>query len=183
MAPMVESGDPITSSDHPPGNPETKELWDELWARLDQVTDPEIPVLTIRDLGVLRGIHLEDDEWVVTITPTYSGCPAMNTIEQDIRAALADIEQPIRIETVFSPAWTTDWLSEEGREKLRVFGIAPPAERSSDKRSLIGEEPTITCPHCSSTRTRKLSEFGSTACKALYTCEHCSQPFDYFKCI
>ena len=107
----------------------------------------------------------------------------MNTIEQDIHAALADLVQTVRVETVLSPAWTTDWLSEEGREKLRVYGIAPPAEKSSDKRSLMGHDPVITCPHCGSKDTRKLSEFGSTACKSLYTCAHCSQPFDYFKCI
>jgi len=151
--------------------------------RLEAVTDPEIPVLTIADLGVLRNVAVVEGTLVVTITPTYSGCPAMDTIRADIRQALSGLGVPVQVHSVLSPAWTTDWLSESGRSKLRDYGIAPPRETTADKRSLIAESPPIECPRCRSTETRKLSEFGSTACKALYTCDACHQPFDYFKCI
>jgi ring-1,2-phenylacetyl-CoA epoxidase subunit PaaD len=148
------------------------------------VTDPEIPVLTIDDLGVLRGIEIASDgEIEVAITPTYSGCPAMQTITLDIEVALAKAGFPgARIKTQLAPAWTTDWMSEAGREKLRDYGIAPPAGKAS-RRALFGEETPLACPRCGSSRTTKVSEFGSTACKAHWRCEACLEPFDAFKCI
>ncbi len=150
---------------------------------LEDVRDPEIPILTIADLGILRDVAIENGEIVIVITPTYSGCPAMNTIEQDIRAALdAAGMAPARIETRLAPAWTTDWLSAAGRRKLLEVGIAPPAQRSTNKR-LLGAAPAIACPQCGSQATERVSEFGSTACKALYRCRECLEPFDYFKCI
>jgi ring-1,2-phenylacetyl-CoA epoxidase subunit PaaD len=150
---------------------------------VEQVCDPEIPVLTIVDLGVLRSIDLGADGAVdVAITPTYSGCPAMDVIGFEVRAALmkAGIGNA-RVRQVLSPAWTTDWMSEAGKTKLRAYGIAPPAARAS-RRALFGEE-SIACPHCGSQDTEKVSEFGSTACKALWRCTACREPFDYFKCI
>jgi ring-1,2-phenylacetyl-CoA epoxidase subunit PaaD len=156
-------------------------LRDRARAAAATVTDPEIPVLTIADLGVLREVRVAGDTVEIDITPTYSGCPAMRVIEFEIAAALkrAGIER-MRIATVLSPAWTTDWLSEEGRRKLAAYGIAPPAGAAS-RRALFGEE-SVPCPRCGSPRTERLSEFGSTACKALYRCLACAEPFDYFKC-
>ena len=152
---------------------------------LDSVFDPEIPVLTIRDLGILRHATVENNDTArVTITPTYSGCPAMSMLEVNIKAALQDAGfREIIIETVLSPAWTTDWLSEDGREKLKAFGIAPPATPVMDKQALTGG-PTraLTCPHCGSQHTEMLAQFASTACKALFRCMDCREPFDYFKC-
>jgi ring-1,2-phenylacetyl-CoA epoxidase subunit PaaD len=152
-------------------------------AAVEQVCDPEIPVLTIADLGVLRSIEAVADGAVeVTITPTYSGCPAMDVIGFEIKVALmkAGINNA-RVRQVLSPAWTTDWMSEAGKAKLRAYGIAPPAARAS-RRALFGEE-SVACPHCGSQGTEKVSEFGSTACKALWRCTACREPFDYFKCI
>lgn len=151
---------------------------------LSTVTDPEVPVLTVMDLGIVREIRMADDGVLeVVITPTYSGCPAMGVIEVNIRAALQEggFEQ-LRVITVLSPAWTTDWLSEDGRRKLREYGIAPPAEASLDKKALLGESRALICPHCGSTKTEMISQFGSTACKALFRCHDCLEPFDYFKC-
>lgn len=146
------------------------------------VVDPEIPVVTIADLGILRDVAIENGRPVVTLIPTYTGCPAVNIIEFEVRNALliaghADAD----VRTVLSPAWTTDMISDEGRAKLAAYGIAPPA-RSGGKRALFGEE-TVACPRCGSIETRRVSEFGSTACKALWRCDACSEPFDYFKCI
>ena len=152
------------------------------WDAAASVVDPEIPVLTVADLGVLREVTLRDDGSVeVAITPTYSGCPAMSTIAFDIavaleRAGFADAT----VRTVLSPAWTTDWMSEEGRRKLREYGIAPPLPGSS-RRALFGEQ-SVACPQCGSENTELLSEFGSTSCKALWRCKACREPFDYFKC-
>jgi ring-1,2-phenylacetyl-CoA epoxidase subunit PaaD len=155
----------------------------ELWALLEEVTDPEIPVLTIRDLGILRGVHLEGERVVVTITPTYSGCPAMATIEEDVRAALNGAGyHDVEIKLILSPAWTTDWMSTEGREKLRDYGIAPPAGSCGKDGESVSAD-SINCPQCGSDQSRLISEFGSTACKALYQCQDCREPFDYFKCI
>lgn len=151
---------------------------------LSTVADPEIPVLTVEDLGVIRDLHLaEDGVLEVVITPTYSGCPAMGVIEVNIRAALQEggFEQ-VRVKTVLSPAWTTDWISPEGRRKLSEYGIAPPAEASQDKKALLGERRALVCPHCGSENTEMISQFGSTACKALFRCHDCLEPFDYFKC-
>lgn len=147
------------------------------------IKDPEIPVLTIADLGIVRDVHLSGDRVVVTITPTYSGCPAMHGIEQDIGSVVTGAGYQIEVRTVLSPAWTTDWLTDAGRAKLKAYGIAPPVEGTADKKSLMAEDPQIVCPRCDSNNTRKLSEFGSTACKALHSCNDCLQPFDYFKCL
>lgn len=151
---------------------------------LDEVTDPEVPVLTVNDLGVVRDVEVDGRSATVTVTPTYSGCPAMLTIEMEIRDRLlrAGFES-VEVRTVLSPAWTTDWLSDEGRRKLREYGIAPPAQTAAGKRALMGEDPVVTCPQCGSQETEMVSRFGSTACKALYRCADCLEPFDYFKCI
>lgn len=148
------------------------------------VADPEIPVLSIADLGVLRDARLRDDGGVeVDITPTYSGCPAMNMIAVQVEAALraAGLPEP-RVRLVLSPAWTTDWMTEAGREKLRAYGVAPPAPRAS-RRALFGMDEELACPRCGGADTEKLSEFGSTACKSLWRCTACREPFDHFKCL
>ena len=157
------------------------DLRQRAWDAAAQVVDPEIPVLTIADLGVLREVTVHDDSVEVAITPTYSGCPAMNMIALEIELALerAGIPRP-KVRTVLSPAWTTDWLSEDGRRKLKDYGIAPPL-RGSGRRALFGEQ-TVACPQCRSDNTELLSEFGSTSCKALWRCRSCREPFDYFKC-
>ena len=143
--------------------------------------DPEIPVLTIADLGVLRDVAVEDGRVVVAITPTYSGCPAMNAIALEIEIALARASIPdARVRTVLHPAWTTDWMTEAGRAKLLAYGIAPPV-RSGGRRALFGQE-TVACPQCGSDDTERLAEFGSTSCKALWRCRACREPFDYFRC-
>lgn len=153
------------------------------WDAAAQVCDPEIPVLTIADLGVLRSVEIAEDGAVeVAITPTYSGCPAMDVIGVDVELALLKAGlHKVRIRHVLSPAWTTDWMSEEGRAKLLAYGIAPPAATSS-RRALFGED-GVACPRCGSERTQKISEFGSTACKSLWRCLACREPFDHFKCI
>ena len=157
------------------------ELKQRAWDAAASVVDPEIPVLTIADLGVLREVSLAGDQVEVAITPTYSGCPAMDMIALEIEIALerAGFHHP-KIRTVLSPAWTTDWMSEEGRRKLREYGIAPP-EPSSSRRALFGAQ-DVNCPLCGSKETELLSEFGSTSCKALWRCKSCREPFDYFKC-
>jgi len=157
------------------------ELRRRAWDAAASVVDPEIPVLTIADLGVLRDVVLDGDHVEVAITPTYSGCPAMNMIALEIEVALerAGFRYP-KVRTVLSPAWTTDWMSEEGRSKLRAYGIAPP-QASGSRRALFGEQ-AVACPQCGSENTELLSEFGSTSCKALWRCKSCREPFDYFKC-
>src|SRR5215470_811980 len=156
------------------------DLRQRAWDAAAGVVDPEIPVLTIADLGVLRELTLRDDGSVeVTITPTYSGCPAMNTIAFDIALERAGFPDAA-VRTVLSPAWTTDWMSEDGRRKLREYGIAPPLPASS-RRALFGIQ-QVQCPQCGSDNTELLSEFGSTSCKALWRCRSCREPFDYFKC-
>jgi len=151
---------------------------------LESVPDPEVPVLSIVDLGIVRHVHWEEDRCVITITPTYSGCPAMQEIAQGIQLAVVShgVEK-VRIDTQLSPAWTTDWLSDRGRAALRAYGIAPPAERAVDISGLVRRktEPSVPCPHCGSSQTQVISQFGSTACKALYQCRDCREPFDYFK--
>jgi len=156
---------------------------DELFAILETVMDPEVPVLSIVDLGIVRDASATDDGAVVTITPTYSGCPAMREIESEIRRALE--EQGIgsvEIKTTYSPAWTTDWMSEAGKQKLKDYGIAPPTPKQQVCNEKLFAEEAIQCPHCNSWHTHRVSEFGSTACKALYVCDECTEPFDYFKC-
>lgn len=156
----------------------------EILKLLHQVKDPEIPVLSVVDMGVVRSIKLDGHGLIVTITPTYSGCPAMNTIEKDIDDFLSGLGfNPVTIKTVLSPAWTTDWITESGRKALKEYGIAPPTEKSFDKKSITRENPVVKCPRCESEETVMVSEFGSTACKALYKCLDCLEPFDYFKCI
>jgi ring-1,2-phenylacetyl-CoA epoxidase subunit PaaD len=147
------------------------DLLDRARQALEAVTDPEIPVVTIADLGILRGVALDGDTVEVTITPTYSGCPAMTVIARDIEAALAEAGVPrIRVRTTLSPAWTTDWITPAGRRKLAAYGIAPP-------------QPTRpACPQCGSGETELISAFGSTPCKALHRCLACREPFDAFKC-
>ena len=146
------------------------------------VPDPEIPCVTVADLGILRGVELHQGKVIAKVTPTYSGCPAVIAIELAIEAALLDAGFQPEIERVLSPAWTTDWITEEGRAKLKEFGIAPPVGSSNSKMALFGET-VVTCPRCNSHSTSKISEFGSTACKAHYKCNDCLEPFDYFKCI
>ncbi|MFI5150649.1 MAG: 1,2-phenylacetyl-CoA epoxidase subunit PaaD [Bacteroidia bacterium] len=156
----------------------------EIFRLLASIPDPEIPVITIEDLGILRSVHQQGQEVLITITPTYSGCPAMKLIEQDILAILQ--KEGItggRVELVYAPAWTTDWISEEAKEKLRVYGIAPPENASADKSLLTGKPKHLACPRCKSENVEMISQFGSTACKALYKCLDCKEPFDYFKCI
>jgi len=147
-----------------------------------EIPDPEIPVLTIADLGILRDARVTPAGTVeLDITPTYSGCPAMHAIALHVEAALAEAGISARTRLVLSPAWTTDWMTEAGREKLRAYGIAPPPARAS-RRALFGEDDAVPCPRCGSTETEKLSEFGSTACKALWRCTACREPFDNFRC-
>ncbi len=152
---------------------------------LDRVPDPEIPVLTIRDLGILRKVEIVDGEAVITITPTYTGCPAMRAIEEEIGKVLKEegIEN-YSVRTVLSPPWTTDWMSESAREKLREYGIAPPEQSTEDHLRAIatGKKTQVHCPFCRSTNTKLTSPFGSTACKALHYCNDCDQPFEEFKC-
>lgn len=157
---------------------------DQVYAWLQEVPDPEIPVLSVVDLGVVRDVSWDGDACVVVITPTYSGCPAMREITQDIQQTLArhGIDE-VRVETRLAPAWTTDWMSEKGREALKGYGIAAPAERAIDISGISRRAvaPAIACPRCGSLDTRLVSHFGSTSCKALYRCVSCREPFDYFK--
>lgn len=149
---------------------------------VEQVTDPEIPVLTIGEMGILRDVRLEDGALEVVITPTYSGCPAMAMIEVDIRAALEAAGcAEAKVTTVLSPPWTTDWMSPEAKEKLRAYGIAPPVGLACERSLFSAAE--VVCPRCGSHTTERVSEFGSTACKALYRCLSCLEPFEYFKCL
>ncbi|MCE3282795.1 MAG: phenylacetate-CoA oxygenase, PaaJ subunit [Chitinophagaceae bacterium] len=151
---------------------------------LQTVTDPEVPVLTIFDLGIVRDIKIGNDLIEVIITPTYSGCPAMDVISMNIRIALLQEGfNKVKITQVLSPAWTTEWMSEEGKQKLKAYGIAPPQyQQAVCEPELFGKEEAIPCPRCNSYNTRLVSQFGSTACKALYQCNDCKEPFDYFKC-
>ncbi len=148
-----------------------------IWSILQQVPDPEIPVLSILDLGIVRDVKINGDEIEIVITPTYSGCPAMDMISMDIRLKLIEHGyKNIKISSILSPAWTTDWMTEDGKRKLVEYGIAPPKMQSD-----LSDTPPI-CPQCKSPHTKLLSQFGSTACKALYQCNDCKEPFDYFKC-
>ncbi len=152
-----------------------------VWCALAEVSDPELPFLSVIDLGIVRGISL--DEGTVTITPTYSGCPAAEVIGLAIAQKLAAAGFDLKVESRLSPAWTTDWITPEGREKLLAHGIAPPPRTSADKRALFAESPAIACPHCGSLDTELVSAFGATACKAMHRCQTCSEPFEAFKCL
>lgn len=156
----------------------------EIWDVLKTVVDPEIPVLTVVDMGIIRDVIQTPDAVVISITPTYSGCPAMDAIAKDICTALSQKGfNNVSVKTVLSPAWTTDWITEEGKEKLRAYGIAPPESTTAEKGVLFGKHKEVKCPRCGSEHTTMVSNFGSTACKALWKCEDCREPFDYFKCI
>jgi len=152
------------------------------WRAAASVVDPEVPCVTIADLGILRSVTVADGVAVAKLTPTYSGCPAVLAIEMAVHAALAAAGFTPRIKRVMAPPWTTDWITEEGREKLRAYGIAPPARAATSVRALFGHD-RVACPRCGSDNTERISEFGSTACKALYRCGSCLEPFDYFKCL
>lgn len=155
----------------------------DIWKYLEEVSDPEIPVLTVVDLGVIRSVSLTEDECLIVITPTYSGCPAMKVIEDDIISLLKSKGiANVKVELTLSPAWTTDWISENGRAKLLEYGIAPP-QHEVDKSVLFAEPTVVPCPLCKSKNTRMISQFGSTACKAHYQCNDCLEPYDYFKCL
>ena len=160
---------------------------DRAWALLEQVPDPEIPVLSIRELGILREVNQREGAIEVVITPTYSGCPAMGQIEDDVRAAMAAHGMQVNVVTRLAPAWTTDWITEAAKAKLRDYGIAPPHTTQQTQnivhlRAQRGKASVeVSCPHCGSTDTTETSHFGSTACKALYKCLACLEPFDYFK--
>lgn len=162
-------------------HPSRSSLEATVWGIAATVADPEIPVLTIEDLGVLRAVTIDDDGAItVTITPTYSGCPAMDAIRDDIITALdAQSFSNVRVNLVLSPAWTTDWMSAAGKAKLEEYGIAPPTGKAAAGKVSVGL--SVKCPQCSSLNTRELTRFGSTSCKALYVCQDCREPFDYFK--
>ena len=156
----------------------------KIWRLLEEVSDPEVPVLSVIDLGIIREVIINGDEVEIVITPTYSGCPAMDMISMNIKLAMIEHGyRNVKIISVLSPAWTTDWMSRSGKEKLKAYGIAPPNPKQAVcDTKLFAQEEGIECPRCNSYHTKRISEFGSTACKALYQCQDCKEPFDYFKC-
>ena len=154
----------------------------DIWQILKEVPDPEVPVLNLLDLGIIRDVNLNEDEIEVIVTPTYSGCPATSMINMAIKMKLIERGfNNIKITNQLSPAWTTDWMTEEGKQKMKAYGIAPPTNNPSTD-ALFSDEQNIECPQCGSFNTRLISQFGSTACKAMYQCNDCHEPFDYFKC-
>lgn len=163
---------------------ETKEHIDQkIIEILKTVSDPEIPVLSIVDMGVVRAVKMNNNVVEVQITPTYSGCPAMDVIGDDIISAFNQNGFKAKVELVLSPAWTTDWITTEGRKALEKYGIASPLSADADKEALLGNKKVVKCPQCGSLNTKLVSQFGSTACKALFQCDDCLEPFDYFKCL
>ena len=160
-----------------------KTLPPQINAILESVSDPEIPVLSIMDMGVVREVEVQERDVFIKITPTYSGCPAMDTIADDIKAAFAKEGYQVQVKLILAPAWSTDWINERGRKALEAYGIAAPLTEEADKEALLGNKKIVKCPQCGSTHTRLVSQFGSTACKALFQCEACHEPFDYFKCL
>lgn len=165
------------------GQPDFAARQQAAWDAAAAVPDPEIPAVTVADLGILRSVELgKGNKVIAKVTPTYTGCPAVLAIELAIETALLGAGFEPVIERVIAPAWTTDWITDAGREKLRAYGIAPPVNGSNSVRALFGET-VVTCPRCASVSTTRISEFGSTACKAHYQCDDCAEPFDYFKCI
>jgi len=155
---------------------------EQAWEVLSRVADPEIPVISVTDLGIVREVRAEGDAVAVVVTPTYSGCPATEVIERSIAAALREAGAPqVRVETRLAPAWTTDWIAPEAQEKLRRCGIAPPGPRPTAEAQPITFAPRVACPLCGSGNTERLSAFGATACKALYRCRDCREPFEHFK--
>jgi len=178
-----------------PDTPPDADTLARVWAALDQLSDPEIPVITLREMGILRDVRAADGGLEVVITPTYSGCPAMGQIEDDVRTTVQGLGIAARVVTQLAPAWTTDWMTDAAKDKLRAYGIAPPQGRCAGDaasqqqatnvlrfvRGAAEPAPAVPCPHCGSTHTVESSHFGSTACKALYKCLDCQEPFDYFK--
>jgi ring-1,2-phenylacetyl-CoA epoxidase subunit PaaD len=167
---------------------ETTLTRDEIFEVLDEVKDPEVPVLSVVELGIIRDVQIDGGAVTITITPTYSGCPAMRVIEEDITAALAARGvEPVRLRTVYAPAWTTDWLTTEAKAKLEAYGIAPPGATTQESLVTLTRAPSAVhrprCPYCHSRDTRIESEFGSTACKAIAYCNACKQPFELFKAL
>jgi ring-1,2-phenylacetyl-CoA epoxidase subunit PaaD len=164
--------------------PQTVITSDVVFEWIRHIPDPEIPVINIDELGVLRDITVNEAGVTVDISPTYSGCPAMKQIEDDIVSIIKSHGiQKVKINLVYSPPWSTKLIKAEAREKLRAYGIAPPDEDTEDKNELLGKKKSIACPRCNSRNTKMISQFGSTACKALYQCQDCLEAFDYFKCI
>jgi ring-1,2-phenylacetyl-CoA epoxidase subunit PaaD len=155
----------------------------KLFEILETVSDPEIPVLSIVEMGVVRSAKIINGIVEVEITPTYSGCPAMDAIGDDIKKAFQQKGYEAKVELILSPAWTTDWITPKGRLALEKYGIAAPLEAEADKEALLGNKKVVKCPQCGSFNTKLVSQFGSTACKALFQCEDCLEPFDYFKCL
>ncbi|KRE92042.1 1,2-phenylacetyl-CoA epoxidase subunit PaaD [Arthrobacter sp. Soil764] len=156
----------------------------DAWDIAATVCDPEIPVLTIADLGILRNVDVQDGKVTVTITPTYSGCPAMDAIRDDLYTAFKkEGYEDVHVDLVLAPAWTTDWMTQAGKQKLQEYGIAPPSgnSRAGGHSGPIRLSLAVKCPQCSSLNTKELTRFGSTSCKALYVCQDCKEPFDYFK--
>lgn len=155
----------------------------QLYEILESVSDPEIPVLSIMEMGVVRSAVMENGIVEVEITPTYSGCPAMDVIADDIKTALKEKGFKSNVKLILSPAWTTDWITLKGRTALEKYGIAAPLSAEADKEALLGNQKVVKCPQCGSLNTKLVSQFGSTACKAFFQCEDCLEPFDYFKCL
>jgi ring-1,2-phenylacetyl-CoA epoxidase subunit PaaD len=180
---MRHTDNALIASDRTPFIAAEQPSLQRVWEVLDTVLDPEVPVVSVVELGIIRALEWQQQRLLVTLTPTYSGCPATAFIEEEILQALHQAGIPdVQLKQQLAPAWTTDWISESGRTKLRDYGIAPPVG-SASKRSLLGDDPVVACPQCGSEHTERVSEFGSTACKALYRCTDCLEPFDYFKCI
>ncbi len=159
-------------------------LISQAWEALNKVEDPEIPVISVVELGIVRDVIESNGELEVNITPTYSGCPATQVIEEMVIEALHNAKlEPFKVNTVLSPPWSTDLISDEGKRKLKEYGIAPPEDELVDKKALMGEERQVTCPNCGSNNTLMVSQFGSTPCKSHFKCKECLEPFDYFKCL
>jgi ring-1,2-phenylacetyl-CoA epoxidase subunit PaaD len=156
---------------------------DELLKILESVKDPEIPVLNVVDLGVIRDVEVHGKEITIKLTPTYSGCPAMDVIGDDLERAFEKAGYTTHVQLIMSPPWTTDWITDRGRKALEKYGIAAPLDESADKDVLLNEKRLVKCTNCGSTNTKLVSQFGSTACKAMFQCDDCQEPFDYFKCL
>ena len=161
----------------------TTHIDQKLFEILETVSDPEIPVLSIMEMGVVRSAEIINEMVAIEITPTYSGCPAMDVIAEDIILAFKQKGYKAKVELVLSPAWTTDWITPKGRAALEKYGIASPLSADADKEALLGNKKIVKCPQCGSLNTKLISQFGSTACKALFKCDACLEPFDYFKCL
>lgn len=162
----------------------TQNIDPKIYSILKEVSDPEIPVLSIVDMGVVRSAKLlENNRVKVEITPTYSGCPAMDVIGDDVIKAFKEKGYEAEVKLILSPAWTTDWMTNEAKQALKDYGIAPPMDASADKDALLGNKKIVECPQCGSKNTQLISQFASTACKAMFKCEDCKEPFDYFKCL